>query len=166
MQNKTTKIEICRPSKRNLEGYKPYLFSTQKNAGLFRAFLKTISGDARFIRILNRGTDLREHLAERWRAEGAYIGAREIVAGALLQEHFSSSTRVWRGVNIMTIHKSKGKEFDEVVIFEGARTGRLLRENATIHETEQARLMLRVAVTRARQRTTVLTPKWTSCPLL
>jgi len=128
--------------------------------------LKIISGDARFIRILNRGTDLREHLAERWRAEGAYIGAREIVAGALLQEHFSSSTRVWRGVNIMTIHKSKGKEFDEVVIFEGARTGRLLRENATIHETEQARLMLRVAVTRARQRTTVLTPKWTSCPLL
>jgi DNA helicase-2/ATP-dependent DNA helicase PcrA len=128
--------------------------------------LKTISEDARFIRLLNRGTDLREHLAERWRAEGAYIGAHEIVASALLQEYFSSSTRVWRGINIMTIHKSKGKEFDEVVIFEGARTGRLLRENATVYDTEQARLMLRVAVTRARQRTTVLTPKWASCPLL
>ncbi|MGB7983826.1 MAG: ATP-dependent helicase [Terracidiphilus sp.] len=128
--------------------------------------LKTISEDSRFIRLLNRGTDLREHLAERWRLEGAYNSAREIVSNALLQEHFSSSTRVWRGIHIMTIHKSKGKEFDEVIIFEGARTGRLLRENATVRDTEQARLMLRVAVTRARQRTTILTPKWASCPLL
>ena len=128
--------------------------------------LKTIYEDAKYIRLLNRGTDLREHLAENWRAEGAYKSAREIVSSALLQEHFSSSTRVWRGVTIMTIHKSKGKEFDEVIIFEGSRTGRLLRENATVRDTEQARLMLRVAVTRARQRTTILTPKWASCPLL
>jgi ATP-dependent DNA helicase UvrD/PcrA len=125
-----------------------------------------VAEDARFIRLLNRGTQLRESLAERWRSMGDYSGARAIVSAALLQEHFSNSTRVWTGVNLMTIHKSKGKEFDEVVVFEGSRTGRLLRENATGRETEQARLALRVAVTRAKQRTTILTPSWASCPLV
>lgn len=83
-----------------------------------------------------------------------------------LQEHSSNSTRFGTGVNLMTIHKSKGKEFDEVVVFEGSRTGRLLLDNATGRETEQARLALRVAVTRAKQRTTILTPSWASCPLV
>ncbi len=128
--------------------------------------LKTVAEDACFIRLIHRGTDLRENLAERWRSERAYSDARQIISSALLREHFSTSTRVWRGVNIMTIHKSKGKEFDEVIVFEGSRTGRLLRQNATAHDIEQARLALRVAVTRARQRTTILTPEWASCPLL
>jgi DNA helicase II / ATP-dependent DNA helicase PcrA len=67
---------------------------------------------------------------------------------------------------VMTIHKSKGKEFDEVIVFEGSRAGRLLRDNPNARDIEQARLALRVAVTRARRRTTVLTPSWASCALL
>jgi DNA helicase-2/ATP-dependent DNA helicase PcrA len=128
--------------------------------------LKLVADDARFVRLLNRGTQLRENLIARWRAGGNYAGAREIVSEALLQEHFSASTRIWSGVNVMTIHKSKGKEFDEVIVFEGSRTGRLLRDNANTHDIEQARLALRVAVTRARNRTTVLTPSWASSTLL
>jgi ATP-dependent DNA helicase UvrD/PcrA len=128
--------------------------------------LRLVAEDARFIRLLNRGTQLRENLIARWRAGGSYAGAREIVSGALLQEHFSASTRVWSGVNVMTIHKSKGKEFDEVIVFEGSRAGRLVRDNASARDIEQARLALRVAVTRARRRTVLLTPSWASSPLL
>ncbi len=128
--------------------------------------LKLVAEDARFIRLLNRGTQLRENLAARWRGDGSYAGARAIVSGALLQEHFSASTRAWTGVNVMTIHKSKGKEFDEVIVFEGSHAGRLLRDNANARDIEQARLALRVAVTRARVRTTVLTPSWASSTLL
>jgi DNA helicase II / ATP-dependent DNA helicase PcrA len=128
--------------------------------------LKLVADDARFIRLLNRGSQLRENLIAQWRAGGSYAGAREIVSGALLQEHFSASTRVWTGVNVMTIHKSKGKEFDEVIVLEGSRAGRLLRDNANARDLEQARLALRVAVTRARKRTTVLTPSWASSALL
>jgi DNA helicase-2/ATP-dependent DNA helicase PcrA len=128
--------------------------------------LKLVADDARFVRLLNRGTQLRENLLARWRVGGSYAGAREIVLGALLQEHFSASTRVWTGVNVMTIHKSKGKEFDEVIVFEGSRAGRLLLDNADARDLEQARLALRVAVTRARRRTTVLTPSWASSTLL
>jgi DNA helicase-2/ATP-dependent DNA helicase PcrA len=134
--------------------------------GATHGCLKSVAEDAKFIRLLNRGTQLRDNLAEQWRLTGTYRNARQVVSDALLQEHFSNSTRVWTGVNVMTIHKSKGKEFDEVIIFEGPRMGRLLRENASARDMEQARLALRVATTRARQRTTILTPKWASCTLL
>jgi DNA helicase-2/ATP-dependent DNA helicase PcrA len=128
--------------------------------------LKTVAQHARHLRLLNRGTQLRESLAEQWRSGGSCHQAREVVSTALLQEHFSNSTRVWKGVNLMTIHKSKGKEFDEVVVFEGSQTGRLLPDNATARDVEQARLALRVAVTRSRQRTILLTPERRACTLL
>jgi DNA helicase II / ATP-dependent DNA helicase PcrA len=128
--------------------------------------LKAVAEDARFIRLLNRGTQLRDNLSAQWRSTSTYFNARALVANALVEEHFSSSIRVWTGVNVMTIHKSKGKEFDEVIIFEGPRIGRLLRENASNKDQEQARLTLRVAVTRARKRTTILTPSWCRCTLL
>jgi DNA helicase II / ATP-dependent DNA helicase PcrA len=83
--------------------------------------LKLVGNDARFLRLLNRGTLLQDSLATQWRANGDYRRARSIVDSALRQEHFSASSRSWIGVNLMTIHKSKGKEFDEVVIFEGFR---------------------------------------------
>lgn len=128
--------------------------------------LARVGEDARFLRLLNRGTMLREKLAEQWRRQGDYGGARGIVEAALLQEHFSSATRPWKGVHLMTIHKSKGKEFDEVVIFESDHRGRILRANPTHKDTMQAQLALRVAVTRAKSHCTILTPKWKPCPLL
>jgi DNA helicase-2/ATP-dependent DNA helicase PcrA len=128
--------------------------------------LQAVAEDAKFLRLLNRGAVLRAGLAEQWRRSGSYEGARGLIEAALLQEHFSASTRTWEGVHLMTIHKSKGKEFDEVIVLEGARIGRLLRENASDRDTDQARLTLRVAATRARTRATILTPKWASCPLL
>jgi DNA helicase-2/ATP-dependent DNA helicase PcrA len=125
-----------------------------------------ISKDAKYIRLLQKGTQLREALAEVWRRSGEYASARSIVSNAFQQEHFSASTRVWLGVNLMTIHKSKGKEFDEVVIFEGEHIGRLVRDDSDDSQLEQSRLTLRVGVTRARQRTLIMTPSWKSCRLL
>lgn len=54
-----------------------------------------------------------------WRSSHSYNGAVNAVSEALMQEHFSLSTKSWDGVNVMTIHKAKGKEFDEVIIYEG-----------------------------------------------
>jgi DNA helicase-2/ATP-dependent DNA helicase PcrA len=66
----------------------------------------------------------------------------------------------------MTIHKSKGKEFDEVIIYEGSYQGRIIRANASERDIAQARLALRVAVTRAMKRTTILTPARDACAFL
>ena len=99
-------------------------------------------------------------------SHGSLCRAVAAVRDALLQEHFSTSTTEWRGVNVMTMHKSKGKEFNEVFIYETNHQGRIVRANASDNEVAQARLALRVAVTRAVSRTTILSPKNDMCVFL
>lgn len=66
----------------------------------------------------------------------------------------------------MTMHKAKGKEFDEVIIYEGYYQGRIVRNDASKKEETQALYNLRVAVTRAMKRVKILSPKNNMCPFL
>ena len=50
----------------------------------------------------------------------------------------------------MNMHKSKGKEFDAVIIPEGLHHGRLLDRTWDAGRITQQRRLLRVAITRAR----------------
>lgn len=102
---------------------------------------------------------MRGRLGEVWRATQSYAGAEGFVRDALLQEHFQAATKEWKGIHLMTMHKSKGKEFTEVILYEGLMKGRYLTDNASAERERQARLTMRVAVTRAMQRATILTPK-------
>lgn len=125
-----------------------------------------IADDARFLRLLHKGALLRSRLNELWRKSGNYIGAAAAVRDALVQEHFSASIKEWRGIHVMTIHKSKGKEFNEVIIYEGTHNGKIVLQDADERTAAQARLTLRVGVTRAMQRTSILTPASVPCPFL
>lgn len=126
--------------------------------------IKQIKIDSTYLRLLHKGSILNSSLGEAWRSFDNYIGAAEAVKSALAQEHFATSTKTWTGVNVMTIHKAKGKEFDEVIIYEGSFPGqRYIYDSDKI---DQARLNLRVAVTRAKKRTTIFTPNGNSCSLL
>ena len=101
-----------------------------------------------------------------WRTQGDYAGAEAALGDALLQEHFVAAQKEWRGLHVMTIHKAKGKEFDEVVIYEGTFSGRIVAANADARRIAQSRLALRVAVTRAICRTTIVTPLRNGCAFL
>lgn len=125
-----------------------------------------VAEDARFLRLLHRGSALRTALSEMWRTRGDYAGAEAAVREAMLQEHFAAAQKDWRGLHLMTIHKAKGKEFDEVVIYEGSFSGRILTANADSRRIAQSRLALRVAVTRAIRRATIVTPQRDGCPFL
>jgi len=127
--------------------------------------LKQVAIDAKYLRLLHRGSVLRTRLGELWRAQGNYRGAEEAVRNALVQEHFASAQRDWRGIHLMTIHKSKGKEFDEVVIYDGVYQ-RIFRNPDDEKAVAQDLLALRVAATRAVRRATILTPRSEPCRFL
>jgi DNA helicase-2/ATP-dependent DNA helicase PcrA len=125
--------------------------------------IKNILSDAYLVKLLHRGSILDSGLDQLWRRNGNYNGASRVVKNALLQEYFATSQRIPSGICVMTIHKAKGKEFDEVIIWEGAFEGeRLLYKE----EFDKARLNLRVAVTRARLHTYIFTPSINKCPLI
>ena len=125
--------------------------------------IQRLVSDVRYLRLLQKGTQLYSSLGTLWRDNHSYHGALDAVASALTQEHFSMSTKKWDGVNVMTIHKSKGKEFDVVIVYEGKYSGRIVSKPDRI---DQARLNLRVAVTRAKRCVLILTPEDEPCPLL
>lgn len=126
-------------------------------------YLRQVAIDAKYLRLFQKGKQLFSSLSEIWAINGTYTSASNAVANALAQEHFATSTSTWKGVNVMTIHKSKGKEFDEVILYEGIFNGRYISSPQNIN---QSRLNLRVGITRARERATILTPNDNPCSLL
>lgn len=128
--------------------------------------IRRAAHDATYLRLLRRGSALRSSLGELWRNSGSYRGASLAVANALMQEHFSNATKDWRGIHVMTIHKSKGKEFDEVIVYEGLYQHRFVYPSALDHKVLEARRNLRVAVTRAKLHATLMTPTRDRCRFL
>lgn len=130
------------------------------------SLIKDVSDDAKLLKLLHKSSILRSGLSEIWRESETYYGATLLLKNALLQEHFIVTSKNWTGINLMTMHKAKGKEFDEVVVFEGLFRGRILKDNADANDILQARLKLRVAVTRARENVTILSPEQKKCLLI
>lgn len=140
------------------------------------ARLRDAGTSTRFLRLLERNTDLRSLLTNDWQEYGGYRNAIKLVSDAFIQEHFSLGKKPERGIVVMNIHKSKGKEFDEVIIFDGFNNYN--RHTGEIYPSEFSRICFnnevnddtkqnfRVAVTRARSKTTILTPHFLPCALL
>ena len=138
--------------------------------------LREISRNVRYARLIERGTYIRHQLSNDWVTNGEYFNALMIIRNAFIHEYFAMKLKQENGIIVMNMHKSKGKQFDEVIIFEDApiikknkiisNPGRIVKSNDMNNANNYSRQLLRVSVTRSRFRTTILTPSNDPCVLL
>ncbi|GAB4250551.1 MAG: hypothetical protein Kow0027_13990 [Saprospiraceae bacterium] len=120
--------------------------------------LKDLFREARLVRLFRATDALGEGLGECWRASGSYASACDIVRSILERESLISAERDPEGCVLMNIHKSKGKEFDGVVLVEGSFKAPFFGSSNNQHDDQYSRRLLRVAITRARSLVTIVRP--------
>ena len=118
--------------------------------------LASAGKNARTVQLLTRGSELESALSEAWRRTSSYAGAAEAMRESVVQYQLLSAKRGSRNLIVMNIHRAKGKEFDEVFVYEELHTP-FVRQGET--DLSAARKNMNVAVTRARKRVTILTPR-------
>lgn len=121
----------------------------------------------------NRGKRISTNLSAEWARDGRYTNARAALDTALAQDQILDGADDQDGLQIMTIHKSKGKQFDAVIV---VREGRYDQKAGGVvssflwwddnHPHIRSRKILRVAVTRAKIHSMILEPTYPACPIL
>ncbi|MEU4374746.1 ATP-dependent helicase [Pseudonocardia alni] len=119
----------------------------------------------RLLRLLRATDELAYALAESWDGSSSYPSARKAVESVLAEQAIDGASEDSSATSLMSLHKSKGKEFDGVVIVEGAFNGTLLDPARSQHEDQAARRLLRVGITRARHVVVFVRPM-SALPLL
>lgn len=119
----------------------------------------------------NRGRRVGAGLGAIWERDGHYTAAREALDIALAQDQILGGVDDPPGVQVMTIHKSKGKQFDGVIVIrEGRHNGQRQVSSFVWWDDEppywRSRKILRVGVTRAKVHTLILEHVFPACPIM
>lgn len=121
--------------------------------------LNELFREARLVRLFRATDALASGLGERWLALSSYAGASELVKRILEQERLVAAERDPQGCILMNMHKAKGKEFDGIVLVEGAFKSSFFDERNERPPFERSRRLLRVGLTRARTLVTIVRPQ-------
>ncbi|GLL05131.1 UvrD-helicase domain-containing protein [Dactylosporangium matsuzakiense] len=112
--------------------------------------LEELFHSARLLRLFRATDALVWALTAAWDGTAAYVAAAQVIRTVLANEVLEAAVSEPRTVSLMSMHKSKGKEFDGVVIAEAQHYGHLLEPGWDDSRVQSARRLLRVAITRAR----------------
>ena len=114
----------------------------------------------------NRGRRISDTLGETWQRRGRYERARALIEAVITEDQIIGSDGGLNGINVMTMHKSKGKEFDGVIILHLGNNMSPLSPDDEPEPHMKSRRLLRVGVTRAKQHVLMLTDAYSRSPLL
>lgn len=133
--------------------------------------LIVVANNLDYLVAFNRGRRISAGLSAAWARENRYNRARDILDSALAQDQILGGADDPPGVQVMTIHKSKGKQFDGVILIrEGRHDGqRLVSSFIWWGDTppyRRSRKILRVGITRAKSHTLLLEHVFPPCPIL
>lgn len=118
--------------------------------------LKDVASFAEQHAAFQKGYRIANGLTDLWQTQHNYSGARKVLESALSDELLFGGERDLRGIHVMTLHKSKGKEFDAVVILDDSKNSPLIfcKEPSPFN---RSRKLLRVGITRAKHYVLMLT---------
>jgi ATP-dependent DNA helicase UvrD/PcrA len=119
----------------------------------------------------NRGKRISANLSAAWELFGTYLRARDALDTALAQDLILDGIDDPDGIQVMTIHKSKAKQFDGVIVLRRERhDGSGLVSNFVWRDDKppyrRSRKILMVAVTRAKVHTMMVQQVWPLCPIM
>lgn len=125
------------------------------------ADLKDVFQSARAVRLFRATDEIGGRLKAQWDRSGTYGHATQVVRRALEASMVGGDRREPRGCVVMTMHKSKGKEFDGVVLVEDQFKAPFFndRDGKDKPLYPAARRLLMVGMTRARQRVVIVRPR-------
>lgn len=112
-----------------------------------------------------RGKRIAEGLGDAWMAHGAYIRAREVLDAALAQDQLLSGISDNGGIHVMNVHKSKGKQFDGVVLYRQQHHSPFTWRDET-EPFPEGRKLLHMAAMRAKRHVLILSEAFPACPIL
>jgi DNA helicase-2/ATP-dependent DNA helicase PcrA len=138
--------------------------------GSGQPLLSNVAGHLDYLVAFNRGKRIGAGLATAWEQTTTYQDARTVLDNALAQDLILDGVDDPDGIQVMTIHKSKGKQFDGVIVLRRQRhDGAGLVSNLVWRDDlppyRRSRKILMVAVTRARVHTMLVEQAWPNCPL-
>jgi DNA helicase II / ATP-dependent DNA helicase PcrA len=108
---------------------------------------------------------LTKQLADAFASHGCYKGASRLGEDFLARERLLETEQATHGRVITTLHKTKGKEFDAVIIVDGvAGADKLIQRDDP--QPDKSRRLLSMAVARARYHVAIVTPVYDQCQLL
>jgi len=119
-----------------------------------------------------RGKRFLKALSAMWVQGNQYTGAREALSTAIAEDQILGGSEDASGIHLMTIHKSKGKQFDAVIIVrEGRHMGPKTVQSSLVWGDDpppfvRSRKILRVAITRAKSYVLIVDPYYPKCPIL
>lgn len=131
------------------------------------SLLAAVAQHLDYLVAFNRRKRISANLSVSWEVTGTYLRAREALDNALAQDLILDGVDDPDGIQVMTIHKAKGKQFDGVIVLRReTHNGEKLISNfvwrGDVAPYRRSRKILMVGVTRAKAHTMMVQQIWPS----